>query len=76
MKIWIIDPKTNTPSVSLTVFVIATIMYVAAIAANLFGVDLDTGLITQFWYGSGGLYFGRRLSVSKDGITDIQTKDK
>lgn len=69
---WATDPKNNKKSVSLTLVILSTVLYMGAIAGNIAGAEVDTSLITQFWFGSCGLYFGRRISFSKDG--NIETE--
>ncbi len=68
MRIWPNDPKNGQPSVSLGLVVLSTVCLVAAIVLDLLGKAKGTGIVTEFFYGSIGLYFGRRMTFGKGQI--------
>ncbi len=72
LSIWITDPKSKQKSVSLTMLVLSTIMYVGAIVATVADLPVDANLIQQFWIGSSTLYFARKVKFSKDGTIEAE----
>lgn len=66
MNLWPVDPKSKEPSVSLALLLLSTFGMVVAIGIELTGKTTPTGLVTEFFYGCVGLYFGRRVSISKE----------
>jgi hypothetical protein len=48
LSLWIRDPKTEEKSVSLTLVVLATILYMGAIVANISGINISDNLIQEF----------------------------
>lgn len=76
LSIWVEDPKTKEKSVSLTLVVLATVLYMGAIVANISGISISDNLIQEFWFGSCALYFGRRISFSKDGKIETERNEK
>jgi hypothetical protein len=67
---WIVDPKTKKPSVSLTMLVVAMLLMVSFIILESFAVLKSTMLLDEFFLVSVGLYFGRRKSDLISSITD------
>jgi hypothetical protein len=65
--IWIRDPFTKLPSVSLTLVIVSCFYLQAAILSNflvcLKGINGD--LASNFFLAASGLYFGRKLSMGK-----------
>jgi len=76
LSIWVRDPKTQEKSVSLTLVVLATLLYMGAIIADINGISISDNLIQEFWFGSCALYFGRRVSFSKDGTIKAERNKK
>jgi hypothetical protein len=56
---WIEDPKTKEPSVSLTL----TILFGALVIIS-WAIDKAPGPITEAFWGSAALYFGRKITVA------------
>jgi hypothetical protein len=65
MKIWIDDPIKKLPSVSLTLMVIATILFVGLGLLDVLGKIKGIGVFSEFLYTTFALYFGRRLDFNK-----------
>lgn len=59
---WVVDPKTKEPSVSLTLLVCASTLMMGAIILDYFKVVKSTSLLDEFFMVSVSLYFGRRAS--------------
>ncbi len=74
------DPKTNQPSVSLTLLVTSFIFCILGLIntashSKLFG-DLDETSAFNLFMASSALYFGRKISGGKDGVSvDKEDKD-
>lgn len=63
MKIWITDPTTQKPSVSLTLLCLATVLMVLFIGLEAFELMKSTSLLDEFWGSACALYFGRRFTA-------------
>lgn len=61
---WIVDPKDNKPSVTLTILVAATLLSWGAILASLLGFVKSEGvnLSLEFLWSWMALYYGRRTT--------------
>ena len=64
MNIWIEDPNSKTPSVSLTLLVISFTATIVAGALNMSGVVASTSIFTELTYSCVALYFGRRTTFA------------
>lgn len=73
--LWVKDPSSQTPSVSLTVLIVSLIYLVTMGVLQALGKIQDVGIATEFFGVASGLYFGRRLSFSKTG-TDVSSDQK
>jgi hypothetical protein len=62
--LWIKDPSTDLPSVSLTLLVYTFVGTIIAGALNMAGVVSSTSLFSEIFYSSTALYFGRRLNFA------------
>jgi len=61
---WVVDPKDNKPSVSLTNLCISILFLVVAGILNLAGVIKETGIVVEYFGVSAALYFGRKISFA------------
>lgn len=59
---WVVDPKTGEVSVSLTMLVVTFIGVLVACGLEMAGVIENTSVMTEIFYASVALYFGRRFS--------------
>lgn len=66
--IWVRDPFTKLPSVSLTLVVVSCIYVQAAILSNwlAFLKGINSDVATNFFLAASGLYWGRKLSMGKN----------
>lgn len=62
--LWIVDPKTKEPSVSLTNLVLAIVFLLTAGALNLAGVVQTTSIALEYFGLASALYFGRRMNIN------------
>lgn len=60
------DPKTKEESVSLTLLVVSAALLIVAGGLEMFGVISNTSIFDMFFYSNAGLYFGRRVKLSKE----------
>lgn len=64
-KIWVIDPKTGEPSVSLTlVMTFAAVCFIAMIM-EISGLTNNTSMSFELFGAACGLYWGRKFTSSK-----------
>lgn len=63
MKIWIKDPKTGEPSVSLTLLMVSFIAILIASFMNIADFTSKFGLLQEVFYSMVGLYFLRRANI-------------
>lgn len=61
--IWMDDPKTKEPSVSLSMLVLSFAGVLVAACLHMADVVKDTSVMTEIFYANVALYFGRRFSV-------------
>jgi hypothetical protein len=61
---WIIDPKTEKPSVSLTLLVLATSLFITLGIFEVVGLVKSVGVFVEFLYTTCALYFGRKLDFN------------
>ncbi len=66
---WVVDPKDNNPSVSLSLFVLSVVVLLIIGLLNVFSVVSTIGPFSELFYAASALYFGRRLSISKSGVS-------
>ena len=64
--VWLQDPVTKLPSVSLSNLVIATILLILSIMSNYFVClkGLDGQLAFNYFLASATLYFSRKISIN------------
>lgn len=75
---WVEDPNSKQPSVSLTVFVIATILMIVGAGLEMFVAIKASSLLEELFWAAVMLYFGRK-SVSFRGKAlsiDPEPKEK
>lgn len=63
-KIWIKDPKTKESSVSLTMLVSAFAIALIACALHMAKVVENISSVTELFYATTALYFGRRFTAA------------
>jgi hypothetical protein len=68
--IWLIDPTTKQPSVSLTLLVISFTSLLIASGLHLKHLTDNTSSLLQAFVTCAGLYFGRRFNKNGDPIPD------
>lgn len=73
-----IDPKSNTPSVSLGLVVVSTGLVITVCIFEILGHDVKNDMISQFFYSSLALYFGRRINflTSSDSPEKMKNLDQ
>jgi len=70
---WIKDPSTGQPSVSLTLSIISFIGCIIASGLEMAELVHNTGLILEVFYGNIALYFGRKFTSSKGLVLDSKS---
>lgn len=68
------DPTTGLPSVSLTFLVISFVLLVGFSTANVLEYAKDPGPFLELFYACAALYFGRRVSIGNKSFS-INNKD-
>jgi hypothetical protein len=63
-KIWVADPKTKEPSVSLTMLVSSFVIALIACGLHMAKVVENISSVTELFYATTALYFGRRFSMN------------
>lgn len=66
---WVVDPKDDKPSVSLSLFALSVVTLLTVGLLNVFSLVSTIGPFSEFFYAASALYFGRRLNINKSGIT-------
>lgn len=75
--IWMDDPKTKEPSVSLTMLVVSFVGVLVAAGLQMSNVIKDTSVMTEIFYANVALYFGRKFSAgSKSYETESTSIDQ
>jgi hypothetical protein len=72
-RLFIVDPKTNERSVSLTLMLCSFIIAVVAASLDMAGVVKSTSVSLELFWGTSALYFGRKWSARGQ---EIDLKDK
>jgi UDP-N-acetylmuramyl pentapeptide phosphotransferase/UDP-N-acetylglucosamine-1-phosphate transferase len=62
---WVIDPKNDKPSVSLTLLLLAVTLFVIAGILNICNIIDGVGVFSEFLYTTCALYFGRKLDMNE-----------
>lgn len=75
MSLWIKDPVTKKPSVSLTLLLTATFLMIGAIVLDYFRIIKSSDLLSEFFMTSVGLYFGRRIKWGPMG-SEVEGSDE
>jgi hypothetical protein len=60
------DPKTSQKSVSLTLLLISFIALLVGGGLEMFEVIKTVSVLENLFFTCAGLYFGRRINISKD----------
>ena len=74
MPLWITDPKTKEPSVSLSMLVVVFVGTLIAACLNMADIVKDTSCMTELFYANVALYFGRRFTVGKTTASSEKTE--
>ena len=61
---YLIDPKDKKESVTMTFLVISFVLFAGAAVLTVAEVVNTTGSLSELFYASAALYFGRRIDVS------------
>jgi len=64
MTLWLSDPKTKEPSVSLSMLVLTFVGTLAAASLHMAGKVENVSCMTELFYANVALYFGRRFTVN------------
>lgn len=75
MQLWISDPKTKEPSVSLSMLVLTFVATLVAAALNMAEIVKDTSCMTELFYANVALYFGRRFTVGGKTASSEKTEE-
>ena len=73
---WILDPKTKEPSVSLTLLVLSSLIFVVTMGLEMFDVIQKTSMTFEFFGSSAALYFGRRISFNGKNFSSEKEEEK
>lgn len=71
MNLYCRDPKTQEPSVSLTILWLSVIYLITMGVLTALGKINETNVAMEFFGMSAGLYFGRRFNINK-GSVEVQ----
>lgn len=74
MNMFLIDPKTSTPSVSLTLLIISFIGVVVAGALQLAGKTETASVFLELFYANCALYFSRRFTMNGKSFDSTQSE--
>lgn len=74
MALWLSDPKTKESSVSLTLMVISFVVLLVASTLHIAQLTDNTSSLTELFYATAGLYFGRKFQGKSGNIVDTETK--
>jgi hypothetical protein len=72
-KIWIPDPKTKEASVSLTMLVVSFAIALVACGLQMAKVVENISSVTELFYATTALYFGRRFSAGSKTFSSEST---
>lgn len=72
MNLWIADPKSKEPSVSLTLLTLSFVALLVASTVHLAGLTDNTSSLTELFVTTAGLYFGRKFTTKSGNA--IETK--
>ena len=75
MNIWLKDPITQVPSVSLTLLVATFVLTVIAGGLQMSGCVQSTSLFAEMFYSAVALYFGRRLNIGGKAYTSDKAEE-
>jgi hypothetical protein len=64
LSLWLKDPKTKEPSVSLTLLCLSFVALLVASTFHISGVVENTSSLLELFYANVALYFGRRFSMN------------
>lgn len=67
MRMWVKDPITKQPSVSLTLLILSTVLMVSFTLLEAFHATKSSSLLDELFLTSVSLYFGRRVSFRAGG---------
>jgi len=74
MQLWISDPKTKEPSVSLSMLCVSFVAALVAMGLHMAKVIDDTSVATELLYSTTALYFGRRFSIKGNDYNSEKTE--
>lgn len=74
MQLWITDPKTKEPSVSLSLLIVTFVGTLVAAGLQMAGKIESTSIMTEMFYGNVALYFGRKFTVGKTTASSEKTE--
>lgn len=68
------DPKTKEPSVSLTLLLVSFGGVLLAACMQMAGIISDTSVLTELFYANTALYFGRRFTFKNNNFSSEKTE--
>jgi len=74
MQLFMTDPKTGTPSVSLSMLMLSFVAVLAASVCHMTGLVESTSSLTELFYACAGLYFGRRFQGKSGSVIESSTE--
>ena len=74
--IWMDDPKTKEPSVSLTMLTVSFLGILIAAGLHMADIVKDTSVLTEVFYANVALYFGRKFNSSTKTFGDSTNVDQ
>ena len=75
MRLYLIDPKTKSESVSLTLLVITFVAVLVAIGLNIAKLTESTGPVMELFYSVCALYFGRKINIKGNTFSSDQAQE-
>lgn len=69
-KIWVKDPKTSEPSVSLTLVVVFSLVALFGMFLEMTELVKNTSMSFEMFGAACGLYFGRKYTSAKGGVLE------
>lgn len=74
MNVFLRDPVTGQPSVSLTLMIVSFLFLLVASGLEMAGVVKSTSMAFEMFGSTAALYFSRRLKLGKKSFSSEETK--
>lgn len=76
MTLFLTDPKSKAPSVSLTLLVVSFVALLVASTFHISGVTQNTSSLTELFGITASLYFGRRFQDKSGNALDASSSQE